>query len=435
MPCGSVLPVAVACEGKADPPAGGGVKKSAFLGEGIACEENDREQISEEMKDIHAGEFYDDLKEMLDEPVDYELEKDNGLLFIDMREVAWEDDEKWEAFLCQLSVGELALIVSDSWGQKAVGTVSKPQNYQCDGLDGGSIKYKYGDKGNNTTYVNEGTMACSWNKELIRLRGYYLAEDAFYNNTSCTMAPGVNVHRTPFSGRNHEYYSEDSVLAYLMGAIQCKQMQEKGTVAMLKHICGNDQEANRKGLCEFMAEQTLREVALKGFEGCMTEGGAMSAMTAFNCLGVCNVARNYALLTEVIRGEWDWKGFLDTDANDCVDTPALCVVSGIDEFCLTSAIDKENAKAVNAGDKYLLNALMQTNKRYYYTYARSNLVNGLTQDSVVSDSMAWWQAALISIDVVSGVFAAACAGAYLFLFFTGREKLRFARRGGETNED
>ena len=278
-------------------------------------------------------------------------------------------------------------------------------------------------------------MACSWNKELIRLRGYYLAEDAFYNNTSCTMAPGVNVHRTPFSGRNHEYYSEDSVLAYLMGAIQCKQMQEKGTVAMLKHICGNDQEANRKGLCEFMTEQTLREVALKGFEGCMTEGGAMSAMTAFNCLGVCNVARNYALLTEVIRGEWDWKGFLDTDANDCVDTPALCVVSGIDEFCLTSAIDKEIAKAVNAGDKYLLNALMQTNKRYYYTYARSNLVNGLTQDSVVSDSMAWWQAALISIDVVSGVFAAACAGAYLFLFFTGREKLRFARRGGETNED
>lgn len=386
-------------------------------------------EISEEMAKIHSGDFYDELTAQLDPPADYTLQTDAGLLFVDMLEVEWEDDETWTKFLCQLSVGELSLIVSDSWGQKAVGTVSKPQNYQCDGPDGGSTKYKYGDKGNNTTYVNQGTMACSWNKELFEQRGEFLAEDAFYNNTSCTMGPGVDIHRSPFSGRNHEYYSEDGVLSYLFGAVQCKAMQDKGTIAMLKHLCGNDQETNRKGVCEFMTEQTLRESCLKGFEGCMTKGGALSAMAAFNCLGVCNVARNRALLTDVVRGEWDWKGFIDTDANDCTDTPALCILSGIDEFCLTSAIDREVAKAVNAGDNYLLNALMETNKRFYYSYLRSNLINGLTRSSVVSSELPWWKTSLIVLDIAAAVLTLAGCGAYAYLLCTKKETLSFTKEG------
>lgn len=380
--------------------------------------------ISEEMQKIRSGDFYEELKEIVGEPQTYTLEQDAGVKFIDMYGVEWTDEEKWEEFLTQLSVGELSLIVSDSWGQKAIGSISKPQNYQCDGPDGGSTKYQYGDNGNNTTYVNQGTMACSWSKELFAQRGYFIAEDGFYNNTSCTMGPGVDIHRTPFSGRNHEYYSEDAIISYILGAVQCESMQSKGMIAMLKHICGNDQETNRKGICEFMQEQSLREIALKGFEGCMREGGALSAMAAFNCLGVCNVARNYALLTEVVRGEWDWKGFIDTDANDCVDTPAVCVVSGIDEFCLTSAIDKEIAKAVNAGDEYLLNALINTNKRFYYSYLQSNLVNGLTSDTEVSSGNSWWQNALIGVDVAAGIILLVSGGLYIGLTVLQKKKRR-----------
>lgn len=383
--------------------------------------------ISPEMQKIHSGDFYDQLKEIVGEPETYTLEQDAGIKFIDMYGVDWSDDEKWSSFLSQLSVGELSLIVSDSWGQKALSSISKPQNYQCDGPDGGSTKYKYGDGGNNTTYVNQGTMACSWSKDLFERRGDFMAEDAFYNNTSCTMGPGVNIHRTPFSGRNHEYYSEDAAISYLLGAVQCKAMQEKGTIAMLKHICGNDQEANRKGICEFMREQSLREISLKGFEGCMREGGALSAMAAFNCLGVCNVARNYALLTEIVRGEWGWKGFIDTDANDCTDTPALCVVSGIDEFCLTSAIDKEITKLVNAGDNYLLNALMDTNKRFYYSYLQSNLVNGISSETKVESGLSWWQTALFAMDGIMGLLTLVLAGLYVGLWAAKRE--RFGKGG------
>lgn len=132
-------------------------------------------------------------------------------------------------------------------------------------------------------------------------------------------------------------------------------------------------------------------------------------MAAFNCLGVCNVARNYALLTEVVRDEWNWKGFIDTDANDCTDTPELCVVSGIDEFCLTSAIDKDIAKAAKAGDAYLVDALVNTNKRFYYTYLQSNLVNGLTSETQVVSGTGWWQKALIGVDVGAGALLVVCA--------------------------
>lgn len=385
--------------------------------------------ISDRMIEIHSGDYYDELQALLGEPEQYTLSTPADTLFIEMKDVGWDEDEKWTEFLSQLSVNELAIIVDDSWGQAAITKISKPANYQCDGPDGGSTKYKYGDKGNNTTYVGQGTMACSWSKEIMERRGYFLAEDAFYNNTSCTMAPGVNIHRTPFSGRNHEYYSEDGVLSYIMGGVQCAEMQRKGTVAMLKHLCANDQEANRRGLCEFMTEQTLRESSLRGFEGCIRVGSAGSAMTAFNCIGVTKVSSNYALLTEVVRGEWGWTGFFDTDANDGVSTPELCVLSGIDEFCLTTNIYKEIASSINAGDDKLLGALMETNKRFYYTYLRSNLINGLTVSSTVADSQPWWRVTLVTIDAVFAVIAAAGAALYLFMYFTKRDSLGKRREG------
>ena len=240
---------------------------------------------------------------------------------------------------------------------------------------------------------------------------------------NCALGPGVNIHRTPFSGRNFEYYSECGNLSYIMCAVQTNAMQEKGLVAMLKHMAANDQEANRKGVYEFMTEQALRESSLKGFEGGLTVGGAMSTMASFNCIGCCNAARNYALLTDVLRNEWGFKGFTDTDANDVVDTPALAVVSGIDEFCLTSSINRTVAAEAKAGDAYLLEALMKTNKRFYYTYLRSNLVNGLTSAVTVSTGEPWWKIALWVCDGVFAAAAVAGSGAYLYLVCTKKDKL------------
>lgn len=392
-------------------------------------------QINDEMLKLKNGDFYDELKEIVGQPEEYTLEVDAELKFIDMKDVEWDDEETWNSFLNQLSVGELSLIISDSWGQKAITKIGKPQNYQGDGPDGVSAKYKYGEKSYNTLYVNEGTMCCSWNKELMSRRGNFIGEDSLYNNTNCAMAPGVDIHRTPYSGRNHEYFSEDGTMSYIMGAVVCKAMQDKGTVAMLKHLAGNDQETNRQNVCNFMREQSLREITLKGFEGCITKGGAMSAMTGYNCIGMVNCARNYALMTEVVRGEWGFKGFFDTDGSDCTDTPALCVVSGIDEFCLSATIDRSIAKLINAGDKYLLDAVMQSNKCFYYTYLRSNLVNGLTTDSKATNTTEWWKIVLIAIDTAFGLVAFATGALYVYTVCVNRDELSFKKGGDDGVEN
>ena len=384
-------------------------------------------EITSEMQDIHDGDFYEELKAIVGEP-EYSLDdidQEDTLLFIDMVGESWDSD-KWEPFLLQMSVSELSLIMQDSWGQAAITSISKPHNYQTDGPDGGATQYSYQYNGEtlyNTMYVNQGTQACSWNKELMARRGYFLAEDAFYNGSNCTMAPGVNIHRTPYSGRNHEYYSEDGTFSYLMGAVQVAAMQEKGTVAMLKHIAGNDFETNRVGVCCFMTEQAYRESSLKGFEGCIVKGGAMSAMAGFNCIGMCKLARNYGILTGIVRDEWDWKGFIDTDANDCADTFAATVLAGTDEFCLDTTVNMSIMNAINKGDDYLLSAVIQSNKRFYYTYASSNLINGLTHDTVVGESEAWWQVLLIVLDVVFGIVAVAGLATYCVLLVMKKQRL------------
>ena len=273
-------------------------------------------------------------------------------------------------------------------------------------------------------YVNEGTMACSWDKDIFTERGQFLAEDAFYNGTSLTMAPGADIHRTPLSGRNHEYYSEDPNLSYLLGAVQCKAMQDNGTVCQLKHFCGNDTETNRSGCNEFMQEQTLREVCLRGFEGAMVIGGANSIMTGVNCLGVCKNPRNYNLLTGVLRDEWDWKGIVNTDAKDCTDTPALCVVSGVDEFCLTNDINREISKASN-NDDHLVDAMIKSNKRFYYTYISSNLMNGLSSSTSVRNVSSWWKTAFIVIDSVAVALFACSIAVYAYLLISKKEELKF----------
>lgn len=383
--------------------------------------------------ELQRGDFYDELKELIGQVPEYKLDTDAGIMFIQMKDVAWDDDEKWNEYLSQLSVGELALMASDSSGQKPLTKVNKPQNHSADGPDGSGAKYNYGAKGSSNLFVNEGTMTCSWNKEIMRLRGYYIGEDNLYNGTDTLLGPGANIHRTPYSGRNHEYFSEDGTMSYIMGATVCKAMQEKGTVAMPKHFAGNDQETNRSGACDFLTEQCLREIILRGFEGCIAKGGAMSTMMGYNCVGAVHCAHNYALMTTVMRDEWGFKGIVSTDGGDCPNTSTLAVVSGINIFCANPSVDRNISNAIKAGDDVLLNAIVKTNKCYSYTYLRSNLINGLTVSSSVKNTLEWWKAALIALDVIFGAVTLLTSGLYAYMVITDRNKLGL-KKGERNNE-
>lgn len=323
----------------------------------------------------------------------------NDIMFADLKDFDY-DDERWEAFLNQLSWNDLATISGETMGNKAIATVNKPANNNTDGPKGLGSTYRYGDGSGITLYVDEVVMASTFNLDLLAERGRLFAEDALYAGYSMIFAPGADWHRTAYSGRNSEYYSEDPNMSFLCGAAQCKTMQEGGLIAGIKHFVGNDQETNRHGVATFATEQGFREGSLRCFEGALRDdkGGALGVMTCFNRVGATAGAASYATQIQILRKEWGFKGVTITDsskdASDYVHT-AECIVNGTDMFnndagrtdALIEIVDRYD-------DGTVLQAMRQANKHYYYAFSRSNLINGLSHDVVVKNFVPWWKTAL-----------------------------------------
>lgn len=332
----------------------------------------------------------------------------NGIEFVQMKDVAYDDD-KWNDFIDQLSISELATIMGETMGNDKIASVNKPANANTDGPKGLGSSYNRGNGEPITLYVDQVVMACTWNLDLLAERGELFAEDALYAGYSMIFGPGADWHRTAYSGRNSEYYSEDANMSYLCGAAQVKTMQEGGLLSAIKHFVGNDQETNRHGVATFAGEQGFREGSLRCFEGALRDdvGGALATMTCFNRIGATAGAASEATLKGILRDEWGFKGVNLTDSSkdaaDYVHTEE-CTVYGTDMFNNDSGRTNELIKLVRqGGDGTILNAMKEANKHFYYAYSRSNLVNGLKVGVAVPDFVPWWQATLIAVDVVLGV--------------------------------
>lgn len=345
----------------------------------------------------------------------FEVGVDYGLNMFDMRDVPLTGTgengenyaETWERFVSQMSLSELAVIVDENYGQKEVISVSKPINNNNDGPDGIKTTYSYGPRGEYCTcYVNELVTACTWSKDIMAELGAFLAEDALYTRTTQLWCPGLNLHRTPLSGRNFEYYSEDSVYTYICGAVQVSAMQQGGLTAAVKHFAANDQDCNRQGLATFSTEQRLRQESLKGFEGAFTVGGALGTMTAYNRYGCIQSAQSNAAQNVVLRGEWGFCGVTITDASiSTLMHTRESLTGGTDTFNADSR-SSEIISAIRNGDGNLLGALREANKHFYYALVRTSNINGMTSESQVSGFVPWWQSALIALDVILGLLAA-----------------------------
>lgn len=336
------------------------------------------------------------------------------LKLVDMKDVPFGDG-KWDTFLDQLTITEMASMIGETFGQIAVPSVGKPANFNSDGPAGPQAQFKLG--GTPTTRINEVVACSTWNKELIAERGNFIAEDCLFDGTTQLWSPGMNLHRTPFSGRNFEYYSEDSMMSYIMGAEQVKAMQAKGLNTAPKHFAGNDQETYRSGLCVFKTEQGWRQGSLKGFEGAFTDGGALATMMSCSRNGLRRFYSDAATLTTVLRDEWDWKGVNITDSvagqGETVKT-IESLVAGTDTFNADgSRASTVKTHIVKNKDGYVLQALREANKRFFYAMSRSSLVGGLTHDSeVAATKMAWWQTTIITLDVLIGAAALGFAGLF-----------------------
>ena len=386
---------------------------------------------SDQLKTLLAGKTY---TKPADAPAvsSITVARDAGVEFVQMKDVAYDDDEAWTEFIDQLSVSELANIMGESMGNSKIKSVNKPANANTDGPRGINSFYSNGNGEGITQYVDQVVMASTWNLDLLAERGELFAEDALYAGYSMVFGPGADWHRTAYSGRNSEYYSEDANMSYLCGAAQVKTMQEGGLLSAIKHFAGNDQETNRHGVATFANEQGFREGSLRCFEGALRDdvGGALATMTCFNRIGATAGAASEAALIDVLRNEWGFKGVNLTDSSkdaaDYVHT-AECVAFGTDMFN-NDTDRRQQLIQLARQDGYILTKMKEVNRHYYYAYSRSNLVNGIQVGVEVPDFVPWWQTALTAINAVFGVFL----GISVIAFGTGYVlSLRKNKEGNE----
>lgn len=246
-----------------------------------------------------------------------------------------ENDKLWEDFLNQLTWKELVGIVSDSNnGVPAKDFIGLPKIHQNDGpsnLKGRGLTEAEGGE----YWCSEVIIASTWNLDLAYEQGRMVGNDSLFLGVTGWWGPGANTHRSPFGGRNFEYYSQDGIQAGLFAAEVARGAQEKGCVTYFKHYALNDQETFRnfnRGILTWATEQAIRETYLKPFELAVKKGSSLGMMTAFNRIGAISCSGSYVLLNTIPRGEWGFKGNYVTDAYLDVRVPAdMCVRAGIDK--------------------------------------------------------------------------------------------------------
>lgn len=149
-------------------------------------------------------------------------------------------------------------------------------------------------------------------------------------------APGVNIARLPVLGRNFEYFGEDPYLSGTMGTAETKGVQAKGLIAMVKHYVGNEQEVNRQTIQTMIDRQVLHEIYLLPFEMAVKEGGVAAVMCAYNYVNGTHSCENKELLTDVLRTQWGFDGYVQSDFF-AVKSTVVPLLAGLDNLMPTPA--------------------------------------------------------------------------------------------------
>ena len=223
--------------------------------------------------------------------------------------------ESVESLLDALSTEEKAdLVAGESiWTTKSFPEAGIPAIGVTDGPNGARGGGLLG-TGTATACIPAGAvLGATWDPELVERLGGVLGDEARAKGCRVLLAPTINLHRNPLGGRNFECYSEDPILSGLVAAAFVRGVQARGVATTPKHFAANDSEFERNTIDSQVDERTLRELYLVPFEYAVAEGGTWGIMSAYNRLNGTFCSENEWLLTQVLREEWGFDGFVISD--------------------------------------------------------------------------------------------------------------------------
>lgn len=317
----------------------------------------------------------------------------NGLKLVDLRGVDY-NDPKWDDLLDQMTIDEMQQTIGfGGYQTAAVSSIEKVRTNDCDGP--ASINNNFTGVG-SVGFPAATLIGMTWSKELAYSFGDSIGEMANEMDTSGWYGPAMNIHRTAFAGRNFEYYSEDGVLSGVMASNAIKGAQEHGVYAYMKHFALNDQEGNRTSMvATWSNEQAIREIYLRPFEMSVKDADSHAVMSSFNYIGNRWAGGCSELLKNVLRGEWGFVGFVETDYFGVYGymTADQGVRNGSDLMLCTTGNDFNTVTVLTNSSKQ---ALREASKNILYTvvnsraYAEENLNPGMPK----------WKIIMIGADVI-----------------------------------
>jgi beta-glucosidase len=189
-----------------------------------------------------------------------------------------------------------------------------PSIVLADGPSGINVWYNF--KGSiyyATGWPSATLLASTWDAPLMKKVGTQFGAEIKAYGIDVILAPAINIHRDPRGGRNYEYYSEDPVVSGVLSAAMIDGIQSNGVGTSLKHYAANNQETNRQMVNTIVSERALREIYLKGFEIAVKKSNPWTVMTSYNLVNGFYTAESHDLVTDILKKEWGYKGFVVTD--------------------------------------------------------------------------------------------------------------------------
>lgn len=362
---------------------------------------------------------------VVDDDGNYQVTEDETSMRLDVNCEFLKDvdysNEIWAYLLDETTLDEQINVQGNlGWSTPAVESVNKTREDVVDGPgESGNGNSSYG---TNTWFTSAVVNASTWNPYLLNKLGIAYAHQSIKNNLAGAYAPAMNTHRTPFGGRNFEYYSEDGFIGGKMGAAEVAGLQSEGIYVYIKHMAMNDNDTNRDGNITWFSEQAAREIMLKDYEICVKETyvvdddeagtghfeagqGTLGIMASLNRDGISMF--HPGMYRTILRNEWGFNGLVVTDGvgpYPWVMTPGAGLFGGVEGqlggSTITTYYDYEgDATSTNYG-KYLLR---QSTKHMLYQVCQTGKLvrgeNGATTGTPV------WKVIMIVIDVVLALLA------------------------------